>query len=54
MDKRKETDATYLYFPKAFGIFLSVLVLFYLCKCADLLAKVLLNLLKKSVRMVEW
>ena len=53
VDKRKEIDATYLYFGKAFYIFLYVLVLFYLYKCADLLAKVLLNVLRKCVRMVR-
>ena len=44
VDKEKETDATYLYFGKVFYIFLCVIVLFYLYKCANLLAKVLLNI----------
>lgn len=51
VDKREETDAMYLYFGKGFYIFLCVLVLFYLQKCTDLLAKVLLNILRKFVRM---
>lgn len=45
---RKESDATYLYFAKAFYVFPLHVSCLLNCKCTDLLAKVL-----KSVRIVR-
>lgn len=42
VSQRKEAAATCLYLEKGFYIFQFVLVFFYLCKCTELLVKVLL------------